>query len=149
MRSVPSNRASTPAAVLLVDDNCDGTMARRTVLEHLGFTVISATSGELALEALEKRNFDLVVTDYLMSPMNGVELIRNFRERNFRNPIILLTGFADNLGLSPENTGADAIVQKSSYEISNLVRQATRLLTARKKPPGSHRPSKQENRKNL
>ena len=142
MRSVPSYRVPTPALVLLVDDNCDGTMARRSVLEELGYRVVSACSGQEALQTAEQHNFDLVITDYRMLPMDGVQLIQNLRARNFSNPIILLTGFAENLGLSPENTGADVVLQKCSNEISNLVRQAKRLLTAPKKPPGSHNPAK-------
>lgn len=142
MRSVPSYRSPTSALVLLVDDNCDGTLARRSVLEELGYRVFSACSGNEALQTVEQHNFDLVITDYKMSPMDGVELIRNLRARNFSNPIILLTGFAENLGLSPENTGADVVLQKCSHEISNLVREAKRLLTAPKKPPGSQRSGK-------
>jgi len=43
MRSVPTLRALHPALVLLVDDNSHGIVARRNVLEELGYTVISAT----------------------------------------------------------------------------------------------------------
>lgn len=142
MRSAPSYRAPVSALVLLVDDNCDGTTARRSVLEEVGYRVVSACSGEEALELAEQHNFDLVITDYRMLPMDGVELIQNLRARNFSNPIILLTGFAENLGLRPENTGADVVLQKCSNEISNLVRHTKRLLTAPKKPAGSQNPAK-------
>lgn len=142
MRSVPSYRAPTPALVLLVDDNCDGTAARCSVLGELGYTVVTACSGQEALKRIEQQNFDLVITDYRMSPMDGVELIQNLRSRNFRNPIILLTGFAENLGLNSENTGADVVLQKCSNEISNLIRHSKRLLSPPKKPAGSYNPRK-------
>lgn len=146
MRSVSSYRVPNPALVLLVDDNCDGTMARRSVLEELGYRVVSACSGQEALQMCEQHNFDLVITDYRMLPMDGVELIQNLRARNFDKSIILLTGFAENLGLKAENTGADVVLQKCSSEISNLVRHAKRLLTAPKKPAGSHNPAKRRAR---
>jgi hypothetical protein len=43
-------------------------------------------------------------------------------------PVILLTGFASNLGLSPENTGANVVLQKSADELASLLRHIKRLL---------------------
>ena len=138
MRSAPSSRTPHPGTILLVDDNRDGVMARRCVLEELGHKVISAGCGSDALQAVEEQNFDLIVTDYKMSPMDGLQLIALLRDRNFRKPIILLTGFADSLGLSPERTGADVVIQKNSNEVATLLRQTKRLLPpAPKKPPRS------------
>ncbi|MDQ2842069.1 MAG: response regulator [Acidobacteriota bacterium] len=138
MRSALSNRAPTSAIILLVDDNRDGILARRTVLEELGYTVVAAGCGSDALQNVEIQNFDLVITDFKMSPMNGLELIAKLRERSFLNPIILLTGFADSVGLKPENTGADVVIQKSANEVATLVRHTKRLLHSPKKPVRSH-----------
>src|SRR2546423_6756282 len=110
MRSVSPYRAAAHSTILLVDDNTDGILARRSVLEELGYTVIPAGCGSDALKLVEKESFDLVITDYKMSPINGLELIKKLREGNFRKPIILLTGFADNLGLRPDTTGADVVI---------------------------------------
>lgn len=142
MRSAPSRRAPVPSNILLVDDNRDGVIARRSVLEELGYKVVSAGCGSDALQTAEKENFDLVITDYKMAPMNGLELIMKLRQRNYRNPIILLTGFADSLGLRADNTGADVVIQKSAHEVANLVRHTKRLLTPPKKPVGSQLSSK-------
>ncbi len=138
MRSAPSNRAPCSGSILLVDDNGDGILARRTVLEELGYKVVSAGCGSDALQKVEKQNFDLVITDFKMSPMNGIELIGKLRELSFLNPIILLTGFADSVGMKPENTGADIVIQKSANEVATLVRHTKRLLQAPKKPARSH-----------
>ena len=135
MRSAPSSRTPGSATILLVDDNQDGVIARRSVLEELGYKVVSARCGLDALQAVEEQNFDLIITDYKMSPINGVEFIAKLRGRNFKNPIILLTGFADSLGLKPESTGADVVLQKSANEVSNLVRYTKRLL-----PPPAKKP---------
>lgn len=137
MRSAPSFRAEAPALILLVDDNRDGVLARRSVLEELGYKIVSACCGLDALKLVEQQNFDLVITDYKMSPIDGVQLIAQLRERNFRNPIILLTGFADSLGFSAKSTGADVVVQKSANEIANLLRHTKRLLNPPKKPASS------------
>jgi|GEM_PF-579245 len=138
MRSAPSLRAQVPATILLVDDNRDGVIARCSVLEELGYTVVPASSGIEALRQLERQNFDLVITDYKMSPIDGLELIGQLRAKKFANPIILLTGFAESLGLRPENTGADVVIQKSANEVATLVRHTKRLLSLPKKPAASH-----------
>lgn len=118
----------------MVDDNRDGIAARRSVLEELGYKVISACSGADAIKLVKEHEFDLVVTDYKMSPMDGLELIKHLRAENFVQPIILLSGFAENLGLRPESTGADAVVQKSANEVTNLLRHTKRLLNPPRKP---------------
>jgi len=134
MRSGPSFRAHNSSMILLVDDNRDGILARRSVLEELGYRVVSAGCGVDALKLVEQEKFDLIITDYKMAPMNGLELISHLREQSFGNPIILLTGFAETLGLNPESTGADVVVQKSANEVANLVRHTKRLLQVPKKP---------------
>ena len=136
MRSASPLRACTPALILLVDDNPDGVMARRSVLEELGYRVVTAGCGSDALKSIEETSFDLVITDYRMSPVDGLELIAGLRNRDYRNPIILLTGFAESLGLRAENTGADVVIMKSANEVANLVRHTKRLLNP-KKPPGT------------
>ena len=146
MRSAPSSRTQIPAIILLVDDNRDGLIARRSVLEELGYQVVPAASGSDALKTVEEQNFDLIITDYKMAPMDGLELIGKLRERNFKKPIILLSGFADTLGLRPESTGADVVLQKNANEISNLLRHAKRLLNPGRKPPGSLLRGKRQNR---
>jgi len=140
MRSAPRARSGTPATILLVDDNADGILARRSVLQELGYKVVPAGCGSEALKLTEKETFDLIITDYKMSPVNGLELIKRLRERDYGKPIILLTGFADNLGLKAETTGADVVIQKSSNEIVTLVRNTKRLLNIPRKPPASDGP---------
>jgi CheY-like chemotaxis protein len=136
MRSVSSQSAPSDALILLVDDNRDGIIARRSVLEELGYRVVTAGCGSDALDLHAERSPDLIITDYRMAPMNGLELIAQLRKRGFHNPIILLSGFAETLGMHSENTGADVVIQKSANEVANLVRHTKRLLTP-KKPAGS------------
>lgn len=133
-----SSRTPSGTILLVDDDNHDGAMARRHVLEELGYRVVSAGCGSDALDAAEQESFDLVITDYKMSPINGVELIAKLRENNFRKPIIMLTGFAESLGLRAEDTGADVLIQKSAQEIATLVRYTKRLMPGTpRKPPRS------------
>ena len=122
--------------VLLVDDNRDGLLVRRSLLEELGCRVQVARSGEEGLKLFQGSTFDVVVTDYRMPRMNGVELIELIRKVNPNARIILLSGFVEPLGLTEENTGADAVIAKSSNEPAHLVRWIKRLVNrpAARKP---------------
>jgi CheY-like chemotaxis protein len=139
MRAVSPYRAAAQATILLVDDNNDGNLARRSVLEEFGYKVVSARSGSEALKLVESETFDLVITDFKMAPVDGLELIKQLRAGGFVKPIILLTGFADNLGLRAGATGADVVIQKSANEIVTLVRHTKRLLNPPRKPAASQK----------
>ena len=127
------------ARILLVDDNANGLSARKTVLEELGHRIAIAASGPEALEQFGHHKFDLVVTDYKMPKMDGVELIGRLRGLAPDLPIILVSGYVDSMGLSEDSTGADVVIQKSANEVVHLVRSVNRLLKRKtaKKPAGS------------
>ena len=142
MRSLSSRSTPSSAVILLVDDNCDGLMARRSVLEELGYKVIPASCGPEALQLAEQQSVDLIITDYKMVPVNGLELIDRLHKNNVFAPVILLSGFAHNLGLCPENTGANVVLQKSADELASLLRHIKRLLQPSRKPVRSDTPRK-------
>ena len=127
--------------ILLVDDNDHGLIARKAVLEELGYKISVAHNGEEALELFAARKFDLVVTDYKMPKMNGIELIQKIRKSNSDTRIIMLSGFIEPLGMDEKSTGADVVIAKSSGEVGNLLRSVSRLLNRRpaRKPPGTQR----------
>ena len=137
MKILTSSTPSIPN-ILLVDDNRDGLLVRRCLLEEIGCCVQTAASGEEGLKLFQATQFDVVVTDYRMPRMNGAELIQRIRLLDPNARIILLSGFVEPLGLTEENTGADAVIAKSANEPARLVRTVRRLVnrTARK-PPGA------------
>ncbi len=136
MPARPSTSSQTPSSrILLVDDNANGLSARKCVLEEIGHRIATASSGSEALEHLAAHKFDLMVTDYKMPRMDGIELIARVRKQTPSMPVILISGFADALGLSEANTGADVVIQKSANEVAHLVRSVGRLL--RKKKPNA------------
>src|ERR1039457_868804 len=95
---------STPN-ILLVDDNRDGLLVRRSLLEEIGCCVSIALNGEEGLKLFQAGKFDVVVTDYRMPRMNGGELIQRIRALEPNARIILLSGFVEPLGLTELNTG--------------------------------------------
>jgi CheY-like chemotaxis protein len=142
MSSLNIPKVASPAHVLLVCHNRSGLAARKAVLEEIGCRITPAASGEEALECFGKSEFDLVVTDYRMSRMDGIELIREIRLVDQNAKVILLSGHAEALGLTAATTNADAVLTKSANEVSHLVRAVLRLLrqkTVQRKPVASTR----------
>jgi CheY-like chemotaxis protein len=127
-----SSSSNSFGRVLIVDDNSLGLAARRSVLEELGHKVVTTNSPQDALELCGTQRFDIVVTDYKMPKMNGIEFISRVRKQHASMGVILISGFTDTLGLNESNTGADIIIQKSAHEVSQLIRAVNRLL---RKPP--------------
>jgi signal transduction histidine kinase len=84
------------AVILLVDDDAlvsDGTAA---MLEDLGHEVIEASSAAAALSLLDASpDVDLVITDYAMPGMTGIEFAKLVRDRYPTLPIVLATGYAE------------------------------------------------------
>lgn len=136
-----SPAVSHPPAILLVDDNRHGAVARKMVLQEHGYRVVLSDSGDEALKALSHDRIDLVVTDFRMPRMNGGELIRRIREQFLNLPIILLSGYVDSMGLDEKQTGADVVLTKGANEVTHLLRAVSRLLNqrSRRKPPAAQR----------
>ena len=124
-----------PFSVLLVEDSKDGSLVRRALLEEQGFDVHLASNGEEGIEAFNRRPFDVVVTSHRMPVMGGLELIRRLRGLKPQTPIVLLSGIAEPLGLSQENTGADAVIAKNCNEPANLLRWVRRLANRPARQP--------------
>jgi len=128
--------------ILIVNSNAGGRTARKAVLEEQGYRVITSASAADALEQCSRETFDLVVTDDRLQRIDGLDLITRLHSQWPALPVILISEFIEPLGLNEENTGADAVIQKSANEVSHLIRATARLLRRKspRKPQGSERP---------
>lgn len=125
------SKAEGPARVfrvLLVDDNRNGLLARKSVLEEHGYVVDAHSSPVEALAQFGQQTYDLVVTDYRMPKLTGAELIVEMRAIRPSIPVVLVSGVVDVLGLDEKTTGANVVIPKSSTEVTHLIRAVKRLL---------------------
>ena len=83
--------------VLLVEDNPQVREFAEGLLVDLGCEVFSAECGEEALKLIEGRDIDLVLSDVVMPGMSGVELARRMRETYPGVPVLLATGYSDEI----------------------------------------------------
>jgi CheY-like chemotaxis protein len=82
---------NSPIHVLCVDDDANSLMARRLLLVIAGYDVLTATSGDAALQILRRRSFDLVIADHFLPNFTGADLTRAIKLMNPAIRVVLLT----------------------------------------------------------
>jgi CheY-like chemotaxis protein len=101
--------------ILLVDDEDAIIDVGKELLENLGYLVEARVSSQDALEAFRAQHtkYDLVITDMAMPKMNGLQLTENILAINPNVPIILCTGFSQNLDTeSASKVGIKRVLMK-------------------------------------
>lgn len=130
----PSNDQHKHMQVLIVDDSKLVLMALRGLLTNAGYDVLTAMNGEEALKVLETNPCRMVISDWEMPQMNGLDLCRKIRAEEFSGYVyfLLLTshGSLDEMvqGLS---AGADDFIAKpyNPDEVLARLRAGERILS--------------------
>ncbi len=97
-------------SILLVDDDKGARESIRMLLAVDGHAVTEAENGAEALERFRPGRFDLVITDYLMPNMLGDELARTIRTLVPEQPIVMVSGYFEDL--CSRAVSADALLAK-------------------------------------
>jgi DNA-binding response OmpR family regulator len=102
--------------ILIVDDEVEGRHLLSEVCRSIGYEVECAVNGADALAFLERAVYNLVIVDYMMPKMNGVEFVKKARERWTSLPIIAMSAVdAEDLFIK---AGAELFLQKPfNYKI--------------------------------
>lgn len=77
--------------ILLVEDEAGIVQFLQQGLEEEGYTITTASDGELGLKLLLNEHFDLVLLDWMLPKITGIEICKSFRELDKTTPIIFLT----------------------------------------------------------
>jgi PAS domain S-box-containing protein len=117
--------------VLLVDDDSEVRAAVAEMLRYAGHDVVEAGSGRQALDCLNRHGdrIDLMILDYVMPDIGGVEVARLGRLKRPRLPILFITGFADTAVLAAE-ANSHHILQKPFYTADLVAKIEAALRTA-------------------
>lgn len=83
------------AKVLLVDDEAKIREILKLVLEKEGYQVHTSKNGSEALSALENEYFDVMITDLKMPKMDGLELMREIKQKGIKVNVVFITAYAD------------------------------------------------------
>jgi adenylate cyclase len=112
------------ATVLVVDDLPQNVRLMDAVLSPLGFTVVSAMSGEEALDLLARELPDIVLLDIMMPGMDGYETCRRIRANPATSfiPVVMVTASGDAEKVRAIEVGADDFVTKPLNKAELLAR---------------------------
>ena len=78
--------------ILCVDDEETPRTLRKLILQKQGYQVVTAGSGDEALELLDRAKIDLVLSDQMMPGMTGTELTKSVKAMRPAMPVILISG---------------------------------------------------------
>lgn len=104
--------AGPPRCVLVVDDDADSRGVLAESLLAMGFAVVTAESGEVALARLAEDGIQLVVTDQRMPGMDGMQLLLAARRQGFAQPFLLVSAAPAADAGDPDGAGFDAVLAK-------------------------------------
>ena len=76
--------------VLIAEDELAGAILLKSLMVKEGYSVTIANNGHQALDIIKDEDFDLVLTDWMMPEMDGIELIHNIRRIKEEQPLIIM-----------------------------------------------------------
>jgi len=116
--------------ILVIDDDKMILMILKQTLSKEGYRVSTAASGEEGIAMLASSNTDLVLTDYMMPGMSGIEVLNVIKQNQPLLPVIMLTGHGDvALTIKAIQLGAVDFIEKPihSKELIEIIKRALEI----------------------
>jgi len=130
--TIPNDKPSRSCTILLVED--DESVRRLTVrrLEHIGHTVLQASNTREALELWQGNSaFDMLITDLVMpGEIDGLSLAKRVRAAYPNMPVILSSGFSENLLALTDEDRAEFLILDKPYSRHKLETLMSRIVEA-------------------
>jgi len=124
---VTTNPAKTTGRILIVDDDPDTRDAIVAALDFSGFDVFGVRSGKIALEILPDSEVEVLIADWAMPVMNGIDLIEQVHLAHPHIRCALLTGLKAPLGAELERLGTAEVAGKP-IDLPQLVELVNRAI---------------------
>lgn len=112
--------AISPKRVLLVEDEPLVAQTIRMVLSADGHSVQLCDSAEQALSIFDASNFDLILTDFKLGGMDGLELAQSIKAICPDKPIILITAFAERISTDTGKVSNIDLLVRKPFSVAEL-----------------------------
>ena len=122
-----------PKIILCVSNNENELSILKFMLRTNGYRVLTAASGEAAIDIFTETAVDLVMADYDMPHMNGTQLVNRLKQIAPHVPMVML---GDPMRLSGEMHSADALLCKKTITNAELL-ERIKVMAARKRGPSA------------
>jgi len=115
--------------ILLADDEEIVLSTTASLLTHLGYRVITASSGVEALEKIGDEHIDMALLDVVMPEMGGIELANQLRSRLPDLPILFATAYDAKMVLTNETPLSNSMVMGKPFRLMTLSQNIQQVLT--------------------
>ena len=109
-------------SLLVVDDDDSFRIAMKQILSSSGkYRVRSCDSAESAIEALQQERFDVIILDYKMPGMSGLNVLQWMHEQKIETPVVMMTAAgSESIAVEAMKLGAYDYVRKEHIEIEHI-----------------------------
>jgi DNA-binding response OmpR family regulator len=119
------------AQILLVDDDVNSSRLLVDILESEGFEVIASREVAEAAKLIQKREYDIILTDLVLPDASGLELLPLVKMHHPLSEVIVITGYASlESAIKATNDGAAAYIIKP-FQVSHLLSRVKKVLEKR------------------
>ncbi len=122
-------------SILILDDEPIVCNRLKVALQKMGYEVETYTDSVAALQRLEEKDFDIVVTDLKMENVDGIQILEAAKKKNPNTEVIIITGFATSEAAKEAlKKGAFDFIAKPFRleDLRNVIIQATEKLQKQK-----------------
>ena len=89
----PKRTLAMSEKILIVDDEPSNRNILGQELTHEGYSVLAASDGREALRKIESSRPDLIILDYMMPDLSGLEVLKELRKRENDTPVVMITAY--------------------------------------------------------
>jgi DNA-binding NtrC family response regulator len=132
---MPAGNTNGQLSVLLVDDEPLVGLRLKPALEKNGYRVETAEDGEQAVARIAQEEFDVIVTDIRMEPLDGLKVLEAAQKQSSRTKVIIITGYATvELAREAMAKGAFEVIAKPfrPNDLREVIAKAAHALAAEK-----------------
>jgi len=117
-----------PKRILVVDDEVHIRYLLTVALEELGYQVLTAGDGFKAVEIYEQRPVDLVILDWILPGMKGIEVLKRIREIPTikQIPVLMISAYTDPVEVAMHQPDTDFL--QKPFDIRELREKVDHLL---------------------
>lgn len=127
--------SAIPAAILCIDDEEPALVVRRLLLEKAGYRVFIALTGKDGIEIFRYQPVDVVILDYWMADMDGLDVAAELKRLKPKTPIIMLSGYT---AILDEGLGkVDLWLRKGEGDPEQLIMAVAHLLSRDRPKPST------------
>lgn len=114
-------------SILIVDDDEALTKILSEELDFVGYRVKICNRGLEALKLIENNNFDLLLLDYKMPDITGIDVLKKARENGYKSKAIVMTGYQD-IEAALESAKLDADFLSKPFDLDELLILVRKVL---------------------